>query len=264
MEIKPSLLGALVYLAMAAYLGAFVAGACRARKPGDRLFLAGFLVAVAAVAVRWQAVGHVPLQNLFDVFLAMGALVFPLGLFCRRFLRATGAAVDPLLGLLLLVPVSFILKADPQRLPPALQHWLFVPHVAAYVLADVILIKAAVVSLGTVFARGPDPAALARRELATWRMVRLGFPLLTAGLLLGASWGKLAWGDYWNWDPKELWSLATWLIYVAYFHFRHMYGRRRPRASAAIATAGALAVVLTLLWVNLAGRIFAGLHAYAR
>ena len=56
-----------------------------------------------------------------------------------------------------------------------------------------------------------------------------GFRLLTLGLLLGSLWGKLAWGDYWGWDPKELWSLVCWLIYLGYFHFRYI---TRPEISA--------------------------------
>jgi len=80
---------------------------------------------------------------------------------------------------------------------------------------------------------------------------------------LGAWWGKVAsWGDYWNRNPKELWSLVSWLVYVDYFHFRHMFGRKHARTNAALALAGMAAIVITLLWVNLS-RIFSGLHSYA-
>ena len=93
-------------------------------------------------------------------------------------------------------------------------------------------------------------------------MVRLGFPLLTLGLLLGAVWGKVAWGHYWNWDPKELWSFVTWLAYLEYLHFRHMFGTKHARINSMLAIGGMLAVLITLLWVNLATRLFPGLHAY--
>ena len=75
-------------------------------------------------------------------------------------------------------------------------------------------------------------------EQATYRMVCVGFPLLTLGLILGSYWGKLAWGDYWGWDPKELWSLASWLVYVGYFHFRYMFGKKYLRANSAWAILG--------------------------
>jgi ABC-type transport system involved in cytochrome c biogenesis permease subunit len=108
--------------------------------------------------------------------------------------------------------------------------------------------------------RGREEAAM--YELATHRMISMGFPLMLLGLVLGAVWGKQAWGDYWNWDPKELWSLISWLVFLGYFHFRSLYGSRYPRTAAALVVAGLVAIVITLLWVNL-GRIFGGMHSYA-
>jgi ABC-type transport system involved in cytochrome c biogenesis permease subunit len=93
-------------------------------------------------------------------------------------------------------------------------------------------------------------------------MICAGFPLLTLGLILGSVWGKLAWGDYWGWDPKELWSLASWLVYVGYFHFRSMFDQTRPRWNSIWAVAGMAVIVITLLWVNLS-KLFLGLHTYA-
>jgi ABC-type transport system involved in cytochrome c biogenesis permease subunit len=93
-------------------------------------------------------------------------------------------------------------------------------------------------------------------------MACLGFPLLTIGLILGSWWGKLAWGDYWGWDPKEMWSLASWLVYVTYLHFRYMYGKKYPRINSLWVVLGMIVIVITLLWVNLS-RLFAGLHSYA-
>ena len=275
MEIKYTILGLLIYLAMAAWLGAFasyaaVAGSGRTggagRIPGrvgGALFAAGFVALLAAVVVRWTEVGHVPMQNMFEVFLCLGMLMFPLWLACWRFLGATGPATNVLVGLVVLAPAGFIFEAAPQVLPPALQSWLFLPHVGAYLVAYVILALAgaqAVVQLAWHFSgRAAEAAAC---ELATHRMILLGFPLLTLGLVLGAIWGKLAWGDYWNWDPKELWSLATFLIYLAYLHVRGLHGSRHSLLNAALAMAGVLAIVITLLWVNL-GRMFPGLHSYA-
>jgi ABC-type transport system involved in cytochrome c biogenesis permease subunit len=99
-------------------------------------------------------------------------------------------------------------------------------------------------------------------EQGTYQMVCLAMPLLTLGLLLGAIWGKRAWGDWWNFDPKELWSLATWLTFVAYLHFRRMTAGRFKTANSVLALLGLAGVIITLLWVNLS-RLFAGLHSYA-
>jgi len=265
MAIKWTILGLLVYAAMAAHLAACAALAGRARRAGWALYAAGFVVTAVAFGLRWREVAHVPLQNMFEVCVCLGMLMLPITLFCRRFLGVGGEAADAAIGLVILLPAGFIFKADPQHLPPALQSPLFIPHVAAYMLSYVIMAKAAVpAALALVAAYAPrGEKAVVPYETAAYRMVALGFPLLTLGLVLGAVWGKIAWGDYWNWDPKELWSLVSWLVYLAYFHFRHLFGARHRRANSAFVIAGLAAILITLLWVNLA-RIFAGgMHSYA-
>ncbi len=263
MAIKPDLECILIYCAMVGYLVAGIMFLCKAKRCGWVLYILGFAAALGAFVVRWNHVHHVPLQNLFEVFLCLGMLVCPLSLFCIRFLRVRSQAVDCLIGFVVLFPAGFVFEVQPQELPPALQSWLFAPHVATYMIAYMVLAKAAAQALGHLFGKTrPGEERLISYELGAYKMVRLGFPLLTLGLVLGALWGKIAWGDYWNWDPKELWSLATWLIYAGYLHFRYVYGRKYPRASSSLVVSGLVAIVITLLWVNLS-RIFAGLHSYA-
>jgi ABC-type transport system involved in cytochrome c biogenesis permease subunit len=191
----------------------------------------------------------------------MGMMLWPLSVFCRRVLRISGGAADTLIGAILLFPAGFVFHAEPQRLPPALQSWLFIPHVAVYLLSYVIMAKAAIQALGQLSNMSVDENFVDREE-GTYRMICFGFPFLTLGLILGSWWGKLAWGDYWSWDPKELWSLVSWLVYVGYFHFRYMFGKKYARINSAFAILGLAAIVITLLWVNLS-KIFPGLHSYA-
>ena len=271
MQIKYTSLGLLIYAAMALHLAAAVilllarGGRRRPmRWAGMVVYGAAAAVMVFAFVERWAEVDHVPLQNMFEVFLTLGMLMFPITLFCRYVLGVGGEALDPLIALVIIFPAAFVFSADPQKLPPALQSWLFIPHVATYMLAYVIMAKAAVPAFLVILGWPPsDEPGLVPWDMAAARTVSLGFPLLTLGLVLGAVWGKLAWGDYWNWDPKELWSLVSWLVYLGYYHVRYLYGRRYPRVSASLALAGFVAIVITLLWVNL-GRIFSGgLHSYA-
>ena len=264
MALKLTLQGCLIYATMLAYLGTFVALMTRRKDLGRALYLAGFAVAVVSFAYRWYDVGHAPLQNLFEVFICLGMLMYPLSLFCRRFLGVGGEGADALMAFIILFPAGLVFKAESQQLPPALQSWLFVPHVAAYMIAYVVLIKAGVQAVAHLLMEGgPVDEALVPHEEGTYRMVRFGFPVLTLGLVLGAVWGKLAWGDYWNWDPKELWSFVTWLVYVEYLHVRHMFGTKHPRLNATLALGGSVAIVITLLWVNLARLFSGGLHSYA-
>ncbi|MBL7186939.1 MAG: cytochrome c biogenesis protein CcsA [Phycisphaerae bacterium] len=262
MEIKYTIQGLLVYTTMAAYLLAFVVSMLRKPKTGHALYLFGFAVAVVSYAYRWYDVRHVPLQNLFEVFLFLG-MIYPVSLFCRRVLRVGGYVADMLIGVIVLFPAGFVFHAEPQYLPPALQSWLFTPHVAVYMLSYIVMAKAAVQAgcqlIGKTPKRGSD---ILPPEQGTYRMVLAGFPLLTLGLILGSYWGKLAWGDYWGWDPKELWSLVSWLVFLAYFHFRYMFGRKHPNMNSLLAILGMVAIIITLLWVNLS-KLFPGLHSYA-
>ena len=264
MSLKLTIQGILIYGTMLAYLGAAGCFALKRRKQGDIIYFIGFLLAAAAFVYRWVHAGHAPLQNLFEVFLCLGMLMYPLSWACRRFLEVPGEGMDAFIGFAILFPAGFVFSAEPQKLPPALQSWFFVPHVAAYMLAYVILVKAAVQALRHLWAgRQADSAENMKYELYAYRTVRLGFPLLTLGLLLGSWWAKVAWGDYWNWDPKELWSLATWLVYAGYIHVRFAQKNRFPRLNSSLVLVGAVFIVITLLWVNLAAKLFPGLHTYA-
>ncbi|MGD8500195.1 MAG: cytochrome c biogenesis protein CcsA [Phycisphaerales bacterium] len=262
MESKYTIQGLLIYITIAAYLLAFLTSLLRRPKTGHVLYLLGFAIAVSSYGYRWYDVRHVPLQNLFEVFLFLG-MIYPVSLFCRRFLRVGGYSADMLIGAIVLFPAGFVFNAEPQQLPPALQSWLFTPHVAVYMVSYIFMAKATFQALCQLVGKTADPDEnLLLPEQATYRMICVGFPLLTLGLVLGSYWGKLAWGDYWGWDPKELWSLASWLVFLGYFHFRYMFGRRHARINSLWAIAGMAAIIITLLWVNLS-RIFAGLHSYA-
>lgn len=211
--------------------------ATRGARAAWGLYALAFAFSVAQLVRRCLATGHPPLQNLYE-FLMCAAAALPVLTFCARRERRA-LPVDALLLALLLVPVLFFMDGGVRRLMPALQSPFFVPHVGAYVLGYVLLVRAA---LG-----------------AGRRLVPLGFFLLTVGLVLGAAWGKVCWGHWWQFDPKEMWSLATWCVYAAFFHLRP---RLSPRAETAFLALGAVLIVLTLTWINLS-RLFTGMHSYA-
>ena len=95
-------------------------------------------------------------------------------------------------------------------------------------------------------------------DSVTYRMIAIGWPLLTAGIISGAVWANSAWGTYWSWDPKETWSLITWFVYAIYLHARYVRGWKGSQM-AVISAAGFLAVIFTYLGVNL---VLSGLHSY--
>ena len=211
----------------------------RAMMVARGLYGLAFLGAVAMLAHRCTATGHPPLQNLYEFLMCTAALVPVLTFVSAKVDRQDTLLVDSLLLALVMIPVGFVMDGSVKRLMPALQSPFFVPHVGAYVLGYILLVRAA---LG-----------------AGRRLVGAGFFLLTLGLVLGAAWGKVCWGHWWQFDPKEMWSLATWLVYGAYLHVRP---RLTARGDRAFLVAGAAMIVLTLTWINLS-KIFTGMHSYA-
>ena len=184
-----------------------------------------------------------PLAAAGGALLLLGAFLFALPGSCAadmsRFGRpgAVGLAVRVFAAAAALyVPMKIIvracLRAEP---PPALQSWLFAPHVASYAASYIILLFAAV--------------GIGRKA------VPLGFFLMTLGLVSGAVWGKICWGDFWQYDPKEMWSLATWLVYAAY-----AFLSGRPRFEAWLRRFGGVMIILLSTWANFS-RLFKGLHS---
>jgi cytochrome c-type biogenesis protein CcsB len=89
----------------------------------------------------------------------------------------------------------------------------------------------------------------------SYRVIGLGFPLLTIGIIAGAVWANEAWGSYWSWDPKETWALITWLVFAAYLHARITRGwqGRKP----AILAASGFVVVWVFLVICVSYNFFA-------
>jgi ABC-type transport system involved in cytochrome c biogenesis permease subunit len=99
-------------------------------------------------------------------------------------------------------------------------------------------------------------------EAMSYELVRFGFALLTIGLLVGSVWAKSAWGDFWVWDPKENWSLVTWLVYGGYLHLRRVRGWRGDKG-AWLLIAGFAVVMFTYLGMHLLPTAEESAHVYS-
>jgi cytochrome c-type biogenesis protein CcsB len=109
--------------------------------------------------------------------------------------------------------------------------------------------------LGGLFHRMPSLQVL---DEINYKLITLGFPLLTLAIITGALWAESAWGAYWRWDPKEVWSLLTWFIYALVLHVRLTVGWRGKKA-AILSIIGFSAVLFTFFGVNL---LLKSLHSF--
>ena len=92
----------------------------------------------------------------------------------------------------------------------------------------------------------------------SYRIIGLGFPFLTIGIISGGVWANEAWGSYWSWDPKETWALITWMIFATYLHARITKGWEGKK-TAILGGLGFFVIWICYLGVNFLGK---GLHSY--
>jgi ABC-type transport system involved in cytochrome c biogenesis permease subunit len=137
---------------------------------------------------------------------------------------------------------------------PALRSNWLVFHVLTAMAAYAALGVAGVYGAWAFITKKEEQSAPLLRAL-----VKGGFLLLTAGIITGSVWAESAWGAYWSWDPKEIWSLITWLFYAGLLHMSKT-GRAGAAALCRLAVLGLFLVIFTWLGVNF---LLGGLHSYA-
>jgi cytochrome c-type biogenesis protein CcsB len=257
-----------LYLLVAAlYLVSFVLK----RRGLGRLAFSGFVFALLVntylFARRWMETGQPPLQTLYETlifFTWTTAFTYILLELVYKW-RLAGAAVAGLCAALILRALVADRAITP--LSPALKSPYFVPHVVSFFIAYAALAIAFIASSihlirGYLKERsGLEQSTNDVPDPYTFKAINLGLPFLTLGLVLGAFWARDAWGAYWNWDPKETWTLITWLIYFIYLHLRRVKGWRGKRACW-LSVLGFLALLFTYLGINLLPTAWTSQHIY--
>ncbi len=200
----------------------------RLNRQGVALCLAGWALLIGVVIWLWITLGRPPIRTLGETRLLYAAWL-PAIAFFARWRWKTDLLVAPMaaMAVLFLVLNLVLPEARMKTLMPALQSAWFVPHVVIYMAAYATLalssLASAVLLVRRWMGKRDSPTTLALPNRLLW----LGFPLLTAGLVIGALWAKGAWGNYWTWDPKETWSFLTWAFYLIPLHQRVQSGESR-------------------------------------
>jgi cytochrome c-type biogenesis protein CcsB len=235
------------------------------------------LIQTIGIILRWIesyqiGYGHAPLSNLYEslVFAAWSIILIYLILEWRSKERALGV-FPALFAFLAMAYASFSTSIDSkiQPLLPALKsNWLIAHVVTCFLgyaafaiscgISILFLLKAQSANTHSKGILALVPSAKHLDEF-NYQMIFFGFLWLSLGIITGSVWANSAWGTYWSWDPKETWSLITWLIYATLLHARVMKGWRGNRV-AWLSLIGFGCVLFTYFGVNF---LLSGLHSYA-
>jgi cytochrome c-type biogenesis protein CcsB len=248
-------------------------------------FLSNILLSLTLL-LRWINENYFPLSNLYEslIFLSWSISTIHLFIEYQTKSRLIGSISTPVLFLLsgfstLTLPID-MQKALP--LVPSLQsNWLMM-HVSMMMVSYATLIIGSLFSIlylafyyfsinknnvfNTLDNKGniiqgfnsSKNSLLETIDIWSYRIIGLGFPFLTLGIISGAVWANEAWGSYWSWDPKETWALITWLVFATYLHSRLLKGWQGKNASL-LGSFGFFVIWICYLGVNFLGK---GLHSY--
>jgi cytochrome c-type biogenesis protein CcsB len=256
--------------------GARASGASATRL--GRVAVVLTVVAVAAHAgvlvTRGLAAGRVPWGNMYEFVVALslvGAVGWLVLLARRPALRLVGLFVTLAL-VLILGFAGMVLYTDVAPLVPALNSYWLKIHVSAAATSSGLLLLASVPAMLFLVRAGYDagkrrfpypvgaklPAADTLERLA-FRLHAFAFPIWTFAVICGAIWAEAAWGRYWGWDPKEIWSFVSWVAYAAYLHARATPSVKRTTATW-LAVVAWITMLVNLYVINF---VAVGLHSYA-
>ncbi len=206
------------------------------------LFYAALILEGGYLIMRGMDLGRLPLVGLHDtlVFLA-----FSTGIFSLPFLRAERRLMPPVAVLAMIFTILGVLSGRMDApLPQVLRTYWFEFHVVLSFFSYGLFGTGAV--LGVLYLRSGQAGA----EALQYRALLIGYLLFSLSMIAGGIWAFYAWGRYWLWTPKELWTTLLWLHYTLYLHLRYI-GKWKGRRAAIFGVAGYGVVLFTYLGVGL-------------
>ena len=268
-------MSALFVMAMVTYFIAMIARSDFTGKVASSMTWSAAAMGLVGLLVRWRETylvnpdfGHIPVSNLYEVFVLFAIITALIYLFYEG--RYRTRALGGFVLLVISAAVAFLLwysfsrnAHEIQPLVPALQSYWMKIHVpanfvgyGAFALAAMIGVAWLLAERFTGFAsRLPGQDVM---DDLMYKSIALGFAFFTVATILGALWAAEAWGGYWSWDPKETWALIVWLNYAAWLHMRLTKGwRGAPMAWWSIV--GLFVTLFAFLGVNM---FLSGLHSY--
>jgi len=237
------------------------------------LTVLALLLHAGSVLLRGLATERPPWGNMFEYATAGSAVVTLVFLATLRWrdLRYLGTFVIGPVLLMLGLAVTVLYTEAGQLVPSLKSVWLAIHVSVAFIASALFTIAFSLTVLYLVQERRERAGGAAKRsfmdgvptarelDLASYRLHAIAFPLWTFTLVAGAIWAENAWGRYWGWDPKEVWTFVIWVVYAGYLHARATRGWQ-GRKAAALAIGGYACILFNFLVVNI---FFVGFHSYA-
>ncbi len=226
------------------------------------VFTLSALLLLGEITYRSIEISFIAVTGMFEALVLFSALI-NLMIFAYIKWQKDNADIKIISGSTFISIVFLALASSPiapkDILPPipALRSNWLVLHVAFTFIGEAFFTLS--FFSGLFFLLNKDEERKNYLDRLTYIFIGIGYPAFTAGaIIFGSIWAYYAWGNYWSWDPKETWSLITWLIYTLYLHTR-IIRKKKGTAAAALSVAGYLATMFTFFGVNY---FLSGLHSY--
>ncbi len=220
--------------------------------------LIGWAANLGIFIKNWYINGYAPFASMYQV-LSDISLLFVVLMLLILWLRTEHKWLAPYFCFGAAIPLIGTLFMDRNMrwsLMPALRSPYFVPHVFSYVLSYALCAVAFLVCIVSFFKKNERE----RYGSAMYLILRIAFPFMVLGLLLGALWADQVWGNYWTWDIKEVWSLITAAFYLCYFHANRV--PKLKKYAPLFSIAGFAALIFTFLCVNVLPNVGGSMHTY--
>lgn len=242
---------------------------------GMSLSWLGFGLLLASIALRGFSVHRVPLGNMYEF--ALAATGFTMAVFLiwstQRDLRWLGVFITAPVILVEMLAAMVLYTEATQLMPSLRSYWLSIHVTIATLSIGLFTVGFVITLLHLVQSRREAAAAEGKGkpgfmdslpkartlDQAAYGIHVIAYPLWTFTVIAGAIWAQVAWGRYWGWDPKEVWSFVIFVVYTAYMHARVTSGWSSKRASY-LAIAGFACIIINYSVVNI---FFVGMHSYS-
>lgn len=213
--------------------------------------------------LRWIAGGHVPMAGSFDSMNLLALSICIITLLLKRKYEMALPAGLLMTGFVLLVLMISGSNPPITHLMPVLTSPLLSLHVTVIMIAYALLFFVMLNGISAVIVRFTQPANKTYLERLQGISMLLLYPavaLLAIGIFIGAVWANISWGNYWSWDPKEVWALITLMVYAAPLHSTIWKSFRNPMFFHIYGILAFLSVIITYFGVNF---LLGGMHSYA-